>query len=168
MHSKAQFGRVSMNKVKASGMDILLPLLKRRVRRWGRLVSSVGPPFACYLCLPADRQDQGAIDFLPTARDLVRFGKEPSPIPSPLIEEFKQRCAAGPVELPSKPLKIGAPVRGTRGSLAPSLRDRPDGDFVLSDTGCRSHGFADIVLTVLTGTSSTFREVPGDVPRTNA
>src|ERR1700719_2961264 len=116
VHTKAQLERSVHERLKVSGMDALLPLLEKRVRRWGRLVKSVGPLFPCYLfVLPRDRQDQNAIDLLPGVRGLVRFGGELSPVPHLIIEELKQRCAAGPVELPSKPLKIGGPVRVTHG-----------------------------------------------------
>jgi transcriptional antiterminator RfaH len=116
VHTKAQLERRVHERLKISGMDALLPLLKRHVRRWGRLVKSVGPLFPCYLfVLPRDRQDRNAIDLLPGVRGLVRFGGELSPVPHLIIEELKQRCAAGPVELPSKPLKMGGPVRVTHG-----------------------------------------------------
>jgi transcriptional antiterminator RfaH len=116
VHTKAQLERSVLERLNASGMSALLPLLKRRVHRRDRLVSSVGPLFPCYLfVLPRDPQDQNAIDFLPGVRGLVRFGSEPSPVPSSIIEELQQRCAAGPVELPSRPLKAGGSVRVTYG-----------------------------------------------------
>ena len=116
VHTKAQLERSVLERFKVSGMDALLPLLKRRVRRWDRLVSSVGPLFPCYLfALPRDRQERSAIEFLPGVRGLVRFGSEPSPVPRSIIEELRQRCAAGPVELPPKPFKMGGPVRVTHG-----------------------------------------------------
>ena len=116
VYTKAQLERSVLERLKLAGMDALLPLLKRRVRRWDRLVSSVGPLFPCYLfVLPRDRQERSAIEFLPGVRGLVRFGSEPSPVPRSIIEELKQRCAAGPLELPSKPFKMGGPVRVTHG-----------------------------------------------------
>jgi transcription antitermination factor NusG len=116
VHTRAQLERRVHERLKSSGMDALLPLLKKRVRRWDRLVSSVGPLFPCYLLvLPRDQQDRSAIEFLPGVRGLVRFGSEPSPVPRLIVEELKERCAAGPVELPPKPLKMGVPVRVTHG-----------------------------------------------------
>ena len=116
LHTRAQLERVVHERLKVSGMDALLPLLKKRVRRWDALVDSIGPLFPCYLfVLPRDRQDCSAIELLPGVRGLVRFGGEPSPVPLAIIEELKQRCAAGPVELASKPLETGGPVRVTRG-----------------------------------------------------
>jgi transcriptional antiterminator RfaH len=116
VHTKAQVERSVHGRLNVLGIDALLPLLKKPVRRWDRVVSSVGPLFPCYLFVfLKDLQDRSAIEFLPGARGLVRFGREPSPIPSPVIEELKKRCAAGPVELPSKPLKIGGQVRVTHG-----------------------------------------------------
>jgi transcriptional antiterminator RfaH len=116
LHTKAQLERGVHERLKVSGMDALLPLLKRRIRRWDSLVSSIGPLFPCYLFVrPRDQQDRSAIESLPGVRGLVRFGNEPSPVPPLIIEELKQRCAAGPVELPSKPLTMGGPVRVTHG-----------------------------------------------------
>src|ERR1700730_18455152 len=93
VHTRAQLERSVHERLKVLGMDALLPLLKRRVRRWDRLVSSVGPLFPCYVfVLPRDRQDRSAIELLPGVRGLVRFGSEPSPVPRLIIEELKQRC----------------------------------------------------------------------------
>jgi transcriptional antiterminator RfaH len=116
VHTKAQLERGVHERLQISGIEVLLPLLKRRVRRWDRLVSSIGPLFPCYLfVLPRDGQDRSDIEFLPGVRGLVRFGSEPTAVPPAIIEELKRRCAGGPVELPSKPFETGRPVRVTHG-----------------------------------------------------
>ena len=48
VHTKAQSSVASMGALK-SGIDALLPLLKKPVHRWDKVVSSVGPLFPCYL-----------------------------------------------------------------------------------------------------------------------
>jgi transcriptional antiterminator RfaH len=116
VHTKAQLERSVAERLKAAGTGAILPLLKKPIRRHDKLVNSVAPLFPCYLfALPRSRHEMGAMEFLPGVRGLVRFGCEPSPVPRPVIEELMQRCAAGPIELPSKPFKKGGAVRVTHG-----------------------------------------------------
>ena len=45
VHTKAQLERSVHNRLKGSGMDTQLPLLRRRIRRWDGFVSAVGSLF---------------------------------------------------------------------------------------------------------------------------
>ena len=82
LHTKAQLERRVYKRVKVSCADVLLPMLKKRVRRWGRLVNSVGPLFPGYVFVrPGNSQDWSAIEVLPGVRGLVRFCNKPSPVP---------------------------------------------------------------------------------------
>lgn len=85
--------------------DVLAPLIKVRVRRWGRMVESVGPLFPCYLFALFDlEREYRQVRYARGVRDLPRFGAEPPVVPEPIIVELKQRCAGGPLELPKRVL----------------------------------------------------------------
>lgn len=98
--------------------DAFVPTLKVRVHRWGRLVSSVSPLFPCYVfaILPA-RCDLRRIGYTVGVREIVRAGEEPLVVPRTVIEQLKDRCAHGPVELLSKPFQQGEQVTIANGPL---------------------------------------------------
>ncbi len=119
LQTKAQLEHSVSQRLKALGVDVLLPLLRRHVHRWGRLVTSVGPLFPRYLfILPKEGYRQDTIEFLPGVRGLVRFGDEPAPVPPSIIGELQRRCAGGPIELPLEPLRRGMSVRVTHGPFS--------------------------------------------------
>jgi transcriptional antiterminator RfaH len=96
--------------------DVLAPLMKVRVRRWGRMVESVGPLFPCYLFAKFDlERDYRQVRYAHGVRDLPRFGAEPATVPERVIDELKQRCAGGPVELPKRKLVPDERVKVTDG-----------------------------------------------------
>ncbi len=119
LQTKPQLERSVCNRLRASGADVLLPLLRKSVSRQGKLVSSVRPLFPSYLfVLPKEGCDQITLQFLPGVRGLVRFGTEPAPVPRSVIEELQWRCAQGPIDLPSEPLRSGVRVRVTQGPFS--------------------------------------------------
>jgi transcription elongation factor/antiterminator RfaH len=108
--ARAQVGRLAA--------DVMLPLAKVRVRRWGRLVESVTPLFPCYLFARLDlTREYGRIRYTRGVRELVHFGAQAAIVPEWTISELKRRCAAGPVELPARELAPGERVRVVAGPL---------------------------------------------------
>jgi transcriptional antiterminator RfaH len=102
--------------VRRLAADVALPLAKVRVYRWGRLVESVAPLFPCYLFALFDlTREYGRIRYTRGLRDVVRFGGQPAIVPEWTISELKRRCAAGPVELPTRELLRGQRVRVAAG-----------------------------------------------------
>lgn len=92
--------------------EVLLPLMKRRVMRWGRWVESVGPLFPCYLFALVDLERQWSdIRRICGVREPVRFGPEPAEVPGWIISELKERCASGPLELWDQRLRPGARIK---------------------------------------------------------
>ena len=92
--------------------EVLLPQAKMRVQRRHRLVESVVPLFPCYLFARLDLEREYArLRYTRGIRNVVRFGGEPTVVPEWVIDELKQRCMRGPVELPHRQLLSGESVR---------------------------------------------------------
>jgi transcriptional antiterminator RfaH len=98
--------------------EVLLPTLKVRVRRWTKLVTTVAPLFPCYLFAELEvERDLARVRYTSGVREVVRGGGEPLVVPFPIVEQLKERCAGGPLELPAKPLHKGDPVTIAGGVL---------------------------------------------------
>ncbi len=98
--------------------EALLPLLKVRVRRWGRMAESVAPLFPCYLFAKLDLEREfGHLRYTRGVRELVRFGDQPAVVPEWIVTDLRRRCADGPVELPPRMLSAGERVRVIEGPL---------------------------------------------------
>jgi len=98
--------------------DVLLPLVKVRVRRCNRMVASVAPLFPCYMFALLDFERESArLRYTRGLREIVRFGDVPAVVPDWIIGELKQRCAYGPLELPRRRLLPHESVRVAEGPL---------------------------------------------------
>jgi transcriptional antiterminator RfaH len=118
VRTKAGEERIAQGHLAQLAGDLLLPLLKVRVRRWGRMVDSVAPLFPSYLFAQLDYEREcGRVRFTRGVRDIVCFGHQPADVPRWIVEEMKQRCAQGPVELPRHAFSPGEPVRVIDGPL---------------------------------------------------
>ena len=105
LRTKAGEERKAHEQLSLLSTDVLLPLVKVRVRRWSRLVPSVAPLFPCYLfALLVFERDYAQLRYTRGLRGPVLFGAQPAVMPDRIIGELKQRCAGGPVELPRHPL----------------------------------------------------------------
>jgi transcriptional antiterminator RfaH len=95
--------RVALNQVTQVAAEVLLPLIQLNVRRWGKLVKSVGPLFPGYLFAKFDFECHYAnVRYARGIRGLVSFGTEPAVVPDWIINQLRQRCASGPVEVPRR------------------------------------------------------------------
>lgn len=98
--------------------DVLLPMLKVRVRRWGKLVPSIIPLFPCYVFAFADLSYSYArLKYTNGVRDIVCGGNEPLVVPESIIHKVKQHCQQGPIVMPLRRLVKGEPVVIAEGSL---------------------------------------------------
>ncbi len=96
--------------------NVLLPLMKKRVRRWSRMVESVAPLFPCYLFASFDfERDWKDIRTTSGLRDLVCSGGAPARVPERIIAGLKERCGSGPVELPPPQRSPGQLLRVASG-----------------------------------------------------
>lgn len=92
--------RVAQNQIRALAVNVLLPLVKVRVHRWGELIPSVSPLFPGYLFAHFNFEDlYSQIRYTRGVRDILHFGIEPAVVPDWVIEEVERRCANGPIEL---------------------------------------------------------------------
>jgi transcriptional antiterminator RfaH len=97
--------RVAMSQLNHVVAEALLPLVRTRIRRWGKLVDSVGPLFPGYLFARFDfERDYSSVRYARGLRELVCFGQEPAVVFEWMIDQLKERCAAGPLELPERSL----------------------------------------------------------------
>jgi transcriptional antiterminator RfaH len=96
--------------------EFFLPLFKTRTRCREKLVERILPLFPCYLFGQFDVQSQyRRVRYTPGIREVLSAGGELLVVPRNIIEDLKQRCAGGPVEIPQQPLVCGEHVRVVEG-----------------------------------------------------
>ncbi|MBV8360628.1 MAG: transcription/translation regulatory transformer protein RfaH [Deltaproteobacteria bacterium] len=111
MRTKAGEERRARDQVSRLIPEVLLPLVRVQVRRWGRMTESVAPLFPSYMFALFDiGREYGRLRYTRGVRQIVRFGEEPAVVPQWIIDELKRRCADGPVELPACRLVAGQHV----------------------------------------------------------
>jgi transcription antitermination factor NusG len=98
---------------------VFLPLLRTRVRRRGKLVSSTVPLFPCYLLARfALRERYYDVRYSPGVQHLVSAGRDPIAVPDDLVAEIERRGVDGVVELDEVPFAPGESVRIIVGPLS--------------------------------------------------
>ena len=98
--------------------EILLPIAKMPVRRWGQMTISLVPLFPCYLFAYFDYEANfWWVRYTRGVNKVICTGLEPTIVPPQVIESLKQRCGSGPVELPAKTLRRGEVVTLETGAL---------------------------------------------------
>lgn len=116
--TKAGEERAVRDRLTLAAVDVMLPMLKVRVRRWGRMVESTAPLFPCYLFVRLSiGRDLARVRYARGVRDFVRFGAEPALVPDLIIADLQRRCAEGPIELPRRKHCAGERVRVVEGPL---------------------------------------------------
>jgi transcriptional antiterminator RfaH len=92
--------------------ETFFPLMKVRVRRWGKLVEVIVPLFACYLFAVFDlEREYNRVRHTSGVQYVVHYGVQPAVVPEWIVRELKARCAKGPIEIPKRELLAGEPVR---------------------------------------------------------
>jgi transcriptional antiterminator RfaH len=118
LRTRAGQERLAHDHLARIAVEVLLPLVRVRVRRWSRIVDSIAPLFPSYLFTQLDYEREcSRVRFTRGVREFVCFGHEPAIVQEWIIEEIKQRCAQGPVELPQRSLSPGEAVRLIEGPL---------------------------------------------------
>ena len=118
IRTKSGKERMVEEQLSLSLSDVLLPLLRTTVCRWGKPANTVTPLFPCYLFARFDfGTEYNRVRYRSGVRELVRAGNEPVVVPEDVIAKLKQRCAAGPLELPAVTFRIGDRVQIVEGPL---------------------------------------------------
>jgi len=91
VHTKARDEELADENLTRQGFQTFLPRIKVPKRRRGRWIEAIEPLFPGYLFILLDltRQDSSPIRSTRGALGLVRFGGEPAPVPSELVEELQ-------------------------------------------------------------------------------
>ena len=111
LRTKAGEERRARDQVSRLTPEVLLPLVRVRVRRWGRMTESVAALFPGYMFALFDvERDYSRLRYTRGVRQIVCFGDEAAVVPQWIIDELKHRCADGPVELPASRLVVGQRV----------------------------------------------------------
>lgn len=100
LRTNANKERVALSQVSQVATEVLLPLIELNVRRWGKPVKSVGPLFPGYLFAMFDfERHYGTVRYSRGIRELITCGTEPAVVPGWIMDQLKQRCVNGPVEI---------------------------------------------------------------------
>jgi transcriptional antiterminator RfaH len=116
IRTKAGKERKVRERLDSEVAELFLPLLKTRTRRREKLVDLIVPLFPGYLFGQFDVQSQyRRVRYTPGIREVLSAGGELLVVPRKIIEDLKNRCAGGPIEIPQQPLICGERVRVVEG-----------------------------------------------------
>jgi transcription antitermination factor NusG len=108
LRAKTGEERRAHDQVANSAADVLLPLVRVRVRRRDQMVESVTALFPTYLFALFDLElECSRIRYTRGVREIMYFGSRSAVVPSWIVSQLKQRCAHGPIELPKRRLVSG-------------------------------------------------------------
>jgi transcriptional antiterminator RfaH len=108
LRTKAGEERRARDQVSRFATEVLLPLVKVRIRRRSRLVESLAPLFPGYLFARLDAERESArLRYTRGLRGFVPSDAQPAEVPGWIINELRERCMRGPVELPGRILARG-------------------------------------------------------------
>jgi transcriptional antiterminator RfaH len=111
LRTKAGEERRARDQVRRLTTEVLLPLVRVRVRRWERMTESVAALFPGYMFAQFNlERDYSQLRYTRGVRQIVCFGEEAAVVPQWIIDELKVRCAHGPVELATRRLVAGERV----------------------------------------------------------
>ncbi len=111
LRTRAGEERRARDQVSRLTAEVLLPLVRVRVHRWGRLTESVAALFPGYIFALFDIQrEYSRLRYTRGVRQIVCFGEEAAIVPQWIVDELKRRCASGPLELPACSLMPGQRV----------------------------------------------------------
>jgi transcriptional antiterminator RfaH len=111
LRTKAGEERRARDQVSRVTTEVLLPLVRVRVRRWERMTDSVAALFPGYLFARFDlERDYSQLRYTRGVRQIVCFGAEFAIVPQWIVDELTVRCAKGPIELAPRRLVAGERV----------------------------------------------------------
>ena len=96
--------------------EVFLPMLKAKAPRWGRMATSIGPLFPCYVFARFDLQQKYfAVKYMAGVRGIVSAGNDPIAVPSAIVNEIRRRGVNDVVEIADKPFGKGEKVMVVEG-----------------------------------------------------
>jgi transcriptional antiterminator RfaH len=111
LRTKPREERIACEQLARITSEVFLPLMRGRVRRWGRLVESIMPLFPCYLFARVNpEREYSRLPYTRGLQGFVYLGDHPAMVPDAVIAELQRRCAGGVIENPQRPLALGEPV----------------------------------------------------------
>jgi transcriptional antiterminator RfaH len=112
VRTKPQKERWVQDQLKNISAEAFLPLLRSRVRCFGRPITAVKPLFPCYLFANFNLQERYFdVKYTAGVHSLVSVGGEAVVVPVSIIDEIKRRGTDGIVELPPRRLDPGQKIR---------------------------------------------------------
>jgi transcriptional antiterminator RfaH len=117
VRTKAGEERRARDQAARLAAEVLLPMVRVRVHRWGRPTQSIAALFPGYMFARFHPERFTLLRYTRGVRQIVCFGEEAAIVPQWIIDELKLRCADGPVELPARRLIPGERVIVTDGPL---------------------------------------------------
>src|SRR5579885_3641651 len=106
---KERWVKDQLNNVAA---EAFLPLLRSRIRCFGRMMTVVKPLFPCYLFARFNLKERYFdVKYTAGVHSLVSVGGEPVVVPVSIVDEIKRRGVDGIVELPRRKLAPGQKIR---------------------------------------------------------
>jgi transcriptional antiterminator RfaH len=112
VRTKPQKERWVQDQLKNISAEAFLPLLRSRVRCFGRPITAVKPLFPCYLFAKFNLQERYFdVKYTAGVHSLVSVGGEAVVVPVSIIDEIKRRGTDGIVELPPRRLDPGQKIR---------------------------------------------------------
>lgn len=96
--------------------EVFLPMLKAKAPRWGRMATSIGPLFPCYVFARFDLQQKYFdVKYMAGVRGIVSAGNDPIAVPSAIVNEIRRRGVNDVVEIADKPFGKGEKVMVVEG-----------------------------------------------------
>ena len=96
--------------------EVFLPMLRAKAPRWGRMATSIGPLFPCYVFARFDLQQKYFdVKYMAGVRGIVSAGNDPIAVPSAIVNEIRRRGVNDVVEIADKPFGKGEKVMVVEG-----------------------------------------------------
>lgn len=115
--------KIAERNLKRQGLVTFLPLCETTRRQSTRFVTELRPLFSGYMFVRLDPATSTSlkIDSTYGVVRIVRFGQDPAPVPTGLVETLKARCDETGIILPNETLQVGERI---------AVVDGPFADFV--------------------------------------
>jgi transcriptional antiterminator RfaH len=119
IHTKQAKERWVCDQLSKTLPEVFLPMLRTRLRFWGKLIWSVVPLFPRYVFARFDLETYYfAVRYTPGVQRLVSAGTDPLVVPKPIVDEIRAREINGVVQIQAKPLARGESVEIVEGPFS--------------------------------------------------
>jgi transcriptional antiterminator RfaH len=117
IRTKSHKEQLAYSELVRHGVETFLPLLSVRTQVYGRPARIRTPLFPCYLFARFAAESAFRIKNTPGVRGIVSSDDEPSPIPNNVIEQLRERCANGVLEVPPERFQANDSVKIKSGAF---------------------------------------------------